>query len=810
MKISLNWIKEFVDIPAKYTARRLAELLTLRTCEVEGFEDEAAKFANMVVGRAEKIRAHPNADKLRLVDTDIGGRTVQIACGGENLYNGMLTAVALPGAMVKWHGENRFTELKTARIRGEESCGMICAEEEIGLPVLTPQKGIAIADLSYFFKSYGKPAAKPGTPLAAALGLDDVIFEIDNKSLTHRPDLWGHYGMAREFAAFLGKKLRPFVTRNTIVKTGDKVNVKIEKPEICARFLSAIITGIKTEESPMWLKNRLQAVGMRPVNNIVDATNYVMLELGHPLHAFDRRAVANDTFAIRFARKGEILETLDHKKRALSQEDALVTNGEKALGLAGVMGGLNSEISPRTTEIIIEAARWNPLLIRKTASRHFLRSDAAQRFEKALDPEITGMAFRRVCELILKLCPSAHLSGPVTDIYPKRAKSQSIPLSIETLNRKIGIQIKKNEIIKHLRALEFSVKKAAKGALKIEVPTHRALHDISMEDDLVEEVARMHGYENIKPQLPELPIKLPIENIERRRKHASREILSHILGMNEANLYSFYGNAEIRKCMLPEGAHIKIDNPITEDQTHLRISLMPNLLKAADVNIRSAKIVKLYEIGRTYMHGENYFPLEEKFIAGLIMRPESKREIFYDALGTLRAFLKQSGAPEFRVEEIASAPPYAHPAKCAAIMCDGKEIAAVYELHPQVLKNFDIKCATAGFEINFTRLAALGRKEYAFRPIPRFPDMEIDVSVLVPKKTQVREITEIIRAANQPHVSGIELHDVFENASFGANKKSFTLRITLQSPDRTLTDEEMKQTQEVIYKVLRDSGFVIR
>lgn len=811
MKVSLNWIKEFMDIPPKYSAAQLAELLTLRTCEVEAHEDEALKFANMVIGKVLAIRPHRNADKLRLVDTDIGGKTVQIVCGGENLEAGMLIAVALPGALVKWHGEGELVELKEAKIRGEASYGMICAEEEIGLAPLTPRNGITIANLVCHGVAQ---EGKPGIPLAKGLGLNDVIFDIDNKSLTHRPDLWGHYGMAREFAAFLGKKLKPFVARNPVVEKGPKVKIEMQKREIAARFLSTIITGIKIEPSLAWMQTRLRAIGMRPVNNIVDVTNFVMHELGHPMHAFDRRVISNDTFVIRFARENEVIETLDHKKRQLSQEDALVTNGEKALGIAGVMGGLNSEVKHDTTEIILEAAAWNPVMIRKTATRHALRSDAAQRFEKSLDPEITGIAFHRACELILKICEGAHLAGPTTDVYPDKQKIRklaAVSLNLDRVNRKIGAQISQQKAAAHLKALEFGVKRGKKGELKVTIPTFRATKDINIEDDLVEEIARMHGYEKIAPALPSLPIRLPQENRERILKHAARQIFSLGLGFIETNHYSFYGKAEIRKAALPEELHLKLDNPLTEDQTHLRISLLPNMLKSAALNLYHRKNFKLYEIGRTYIKTGEYFPREEKFIGAIVASAEKKSaELFYDALGALETFLEKFGA-KVEMVVIENPPPYAHPSVCAAAKADGQKIAAVFEIHPRILKNFGIeKTQVAAFEINFTKLVAAGREGHIYHPLPQFPGIEIDVSVLVSKKTPAKEIHELIAKCDHALIANLKLIDAFEHESFGRDKKSLTFRVLLQSPDRTLADSEMKIVQERIFSALRQSGFAIR
>jgi len=807
MKISLNWIKQFVDIPEKYSSKELAELLTLRTAEVEGYEDQQIKFANMVVGQIIKVKPHPNADKLKLVDTDIGGsEPVQVVCGGVNVADGMFVPVALPGAVVNWHGAGETVELKETKIRGEKSFGMICAGEEIGLPKSPPEY---ITDLSELRTKMGLKKSKPGTPLATALNLNDVVLEVENKSLTHRPDLWGHYGMAREFAAFLGLKLKPLNPKVVFPKTGPKIKIDV-KPTVASRFLSVIIGGIKVEASPAWLQDKLTAVGMRPVNNIVDITNYVMLELGHPMHAFDRAVVKSDCFVIRFAHEGETITTIDHKKRILAKEDALVTNGETALAIAGVMGGANSEITSKTTEIVLEVATWNPIMIRKTEQRHNLRSDAAQRFEKSLDPEIAGIAFARACELIMQICTGAKFLGPATDEYSEKPKKITVTLDVEKTTSKIGAKISEKDICKYLEALEFKVTKATKGKLKVTVPSFRATKDVNIEDDLVEEVARMYGYEKITPVLPELPIALPMENRERILKHKLRQIMSFGLGFNEVMHYSFYGKPEIRKAMLPENLHVQIENPLTEDQTHLRISLLPHILKSVALNLYNREEFKLYEVGRTYVKAGEFFPREEKFVCGVVVKKNpSDKEVFYEGLGALQSFLEQFGV-KARIEEAANPPPYAHPTKCAVVKVGDVEVAVVYEVHPQVLRNFSIEAAIVAFEINFTALVASNQSEKTYVQLPRFPGIEIDVSVLVNKKTTVREIQNLIKTGSSGLVVNVSLIDIFENKSLGEDKKSFTFRILLQSPDRTLTDVEMKQAQEKIFGNLRGAGFVIR
>ncbi len=816
MKISLNWIRQFVDIPTSLSAHQLAELLTLRTCEVEGFEDQRLKFANMVVGVVKAVRPHPNAYKLCLIDTDIGGQVGQIVCAGQNVKPEMYVAVALPGAVVHWHGEAEAVELKETKIRGEKSVGMICAEEEIGLTVFTPQEGIAIADLAYAWRAMGTKPAAAGTPLSDALLLNDVIFEIDNKSLTNRPDLWGHYGMAREFAAFLGKKLKSLEDRLKIPRAGERVTIEITSKELCSRFQSVIISDVKVERSPAWLAQKLEAVGMRPINNIVDITNYVMLELGHPLHAFDRNVVGNDHFVIRAARQGERMKTLDGKDRVLLPEDTLVTNGDTPLALAGVMGGEHSGISLNTTEIILEVATWNPILVRKTAQRHVLRTDAAQRFEKSLDPETAIYTFMRACQLITEICPGAKLAGPTTDVFPSPPKPMQVVLNVENTQKKIGAPIPAKEMAMHLTSLGFGVKAAGKDSLKVTVPSFRATKDINIEEDLVEEVARMHGYEKIALLLPELPISLPHENHERELEHRIRKILSLGLGMSETLHYSFYGTPEISKCMLLEAAHVKIKNPLTADQTHMRVSLIPTMLKSVAHNLTTCSAFTLYEIGRSYIKTNDFMPREEKFIAAVTVHPMNKKEIFYDALGQLETCLRNLGIHTFtRAATATTEPrlgvaPYAHPSKCVAIMVKGQEIAIAYELHPEVLKKNDIASVCAAFEVNFTKLAALPREEFAYQPLPRFPGISFDISVLVARHTAVREVSELAKKSAGELAQSVTLIDTFEGPSLGENKKSLTLRIALQSGERTLTDAEMKDSHSRVCTVLTGAGFAIR
>lgn len=944
MKLSLNWLTDFVDIPSELSPSRLAELLTLRTCEVEAVEHinynliglenivigevmefkkiegseklhvakinvgkseplqvifgsmlhmevgkkvpvalapttlptgltiqakkimgvltegmlcldqelglkkdgvsihyfpnsepgtnfvdayvqtQAEKFNKIVVAKVLSVAKHPNADRLNLVEVSIGAETRHIVCGGENLVQGMLVAVALPGAKTLDH-EGVYYEIKKATIRGVESNGMICAEEEIGLPTLTPQKGLTIADLGYILKKRKLPLVPPGTPLARALEKSDVVFEVDNKSITHRPDLWGHYGMAREFAGFLGKKLKDLKYKNNIPESGEEVHVHLSDKEIASRFLAIIIKGIRVGPSPQWLQDRLIACGMRPVNNIVDITNFVMLELGHPLHAFDRTIVENDSFEIRFAQEGEMIETLDHKKRAMTLHDALVTNGKRILGIAGVMGGLDSEITDKTTEIILEVACWNPVMIRKTSQRHGLRSEAATRFEKSLDPEYTGFAFQRACQLITKICKGSFFGGPVTDIYPLHPTLPTIQLHTAKANSMIGTQLSDKEIMSYLKGLQFVVRKFSKGILEVAIPGFRATKDIKIEEDLIEEIARAHGYEKLAAHHVKLPLKVPMQNTEREKTITARSIMSLGLGFNEALTYSFYGERELNEFLLTgselEAAHFHVQNPLSNDQTHMRISLIPNLLKAAIRNSVSNTEVKLFEIGRTYHRVHNaqesqknmFFPKEERYIGGIIVTKQG--DPFEDLLGALRTFLKRMEVPDIEIKRAPqTVAPYKHPGAHALVWSGKTMIASLYDVNPLVMKNLDAgrDVQAAAFELNFTRLANIDHGSFIYKPLPKFPGIEIDVSVLGEMHTEIAEVTAVIRKAD---VDGL-IHDIHfielyknENA-LGKDKKSMTFRILLQSPERTLIDEEMRNLQMKIFAEVEKNGWRVR
>lgn len=809
MKISLNWLREFVNIPKDIDAKKLAMLFTIRTAEVEGVENQAEDFEKIVVGQILEIHPHPNADKLRITKTSVGKLSkepLQIVCGGTNLYEGQYVAVAMVGAKVRWHGEGEPIVLEPAKIRGEESHGMICAGEEIGVEQGEGGGERPILDLSAM-----KP--EPGMGMAELLEKDDTILTVDNKSLTHRPDLWGHYGIAREVAAITNEKLKPLKISVKFPAKGEAVNVEVKNAELCPRYIGIKIDGIKVEPSPTWLQKKLRAVGYRPINNIVDITNLVMAELGQPLHAFDATKIEGG-IVVRTAKDGEKITTLDGIERKLSKEMLVIADHKKAVAIAGVMGGNNSEIDENSTSIILESANFHPSSVRKTSVKLGLRTEAVQRFEKSLDPHLAQTAAHRATELILEICPDAKIAGQQTDIQNFSDKNTAVQVDLERVFSKIGVEIPVKEVIKMLEKLEFIVSETAKKTIKVEIPTFRATKDISIEDDLVEEIARLYGYENIVPLLPELPIKLPMENRERTKKHFARQILAQGLGFDEVYNYSFYSINDIHKSLLPEELHIKVQNYLSEDQTHLRVSLMPNLLKNITNNLKHCSRFKLFEIGRTYEDLQEYFPKEEKKISGVIVQSsKDKGEVFYEAKGALEAFLKAFRIPGLEMRRGESLCTYGHPGRYAGyyLKKNGEEIARVFELHPLVAKNHDLDRAKVGiFEINFTKLMQVESKEIKYKPVAKFPGITLDISILVGKKTEIGTVHKTIQNAEKQLIKEISLFDIYEGDNIPADKKALAFSLLFQADDRTLTDEEARKILDKITGELQRIGGEIR
>lgn len=793
MFVSLDWLREFVAIPKNVNATALAQLITTRTAEIEHVIDPSKELEKIVIGKVLELSKHPDADKLTLVNVDVGeSEAIRVVCGGINLKTGMLVAVALPGAIVKWHGKE-IVEMKIAKVRGVESHGMICASEEIGLGECADGE---IMDLSYL-------KAKPGTALAQALGLD-IIFEFDNKSLTHRPDLWGHTGIAREISAITGYKFTEKKAKVTVPKAGKLPDIKVENPELCPRYMGLIIKNVKVGPSPEWLKQRLKATGHSVISNIVDVTNYVMEEVGQPLHAFDLANV-NGGIVVRNAKKNEKIITLDGEEKTLDSSMLVIADHSKALALAGVMGGEYSGIHSDTEDILLESANFEPSNVRLTSMKLGLRTDSVQRFEKSLDPKYCKRALLRAAELILELCPDAKIAGPYGDIANFETYEPEIEVDIARINKKIGVEIPASDMAKILESLEFEIIKKVTDksqSIKLKVPSFRATKDVDIEEDIVEEIARIHGYEKIPALLPDLPAKVPNENLSRKSEHLIREILAFACGMTEVYNYSFYSEKTLEKFGLPKEKHLKIQNPLSEEQSHLRVSLIPNLnacLTKAKQNEASAT---LFEIGRAYKENGSFMPEEKTALAGItgiegaagFFHLKEKLEKFFEIFGIENA--------EFITHQNTKS--YMHPHQCAEIKFRGKSIGEIFTFHPALEE------IGAAFELDFNAISSGRKTEIKYKAESKFPSIYFDISVLLDKRTQYADAEKALKKAAGPHLQKIELFDIFEGDKIPEDKKSLAFRLTLQSAEQTLTDADMNSAMQASWTALEKLGGKIR
>ncbi|MFH0854601.1 MAG: phenylalanine--tRNA ligase subunit beta [bacterium] len=829
MKISLNWLKQFVDMPKDITPEKLAEVLTLKTVEVEGVERQGKYLDNVVVGKIAKIEPHPNADKLKICSVDVGEKEMlQIVCGGINLRDGMFVAVAKIGAKVKWHGEEEIM-MEKVKIRGEESNGMICAVAELGLDNIIKQEHEAeILDLEKYQVSSIKH--KAGALLAEVLRFDDVVFDIDNKSITHRPDLWSHYGISREIAAIYGSKLAHGKPRQDLALKGDgaDISVDIKDNDLCPRYMALAMSGIKIASSPQWMQNRLIAVGIRPINNIVDITNFVMLELGQPMHAFDKFKVQSSKFKVglqvRRAIQGEKIKTLDKVERILDESMLVIADSEKPIAIAGVMGGANSEIDENTAEIILESANFEKINNRKTSAKLGLRTEASMRYEKGLDTNLCAEALARCVELIKDIIPNSIISSEVVDIWEGRSVPIIIEVSLDYIKKKMGIEIEAKKVAEILESLGFEVKHSVAPSIegdlvfKITVPSWRATGDISIPDDIVEEVVRIYGYNNIKPKMPEVFLDPPLENKERILERRIKNILSIGFGMAETSNYSFVNEKQLDNLGMNEKC-VKLANPLSSEHTLLRPSLIPNLLKNVKDNLRYFDEFAMFEIGSIFrdevgdiekfkvqkpvireLNGskskiQEFLPFQEKFISGIVVESGKDKIPYYNAKEIIIGLLKELNIDCLIEQSNEIEENWMHQYRKSEIKNQKSKVIIGYisELNPSVAEKIGIKNARVGiFNLSLKVLLELSGEAVKYKPLPKYPSITRDLAVIVDKKVLYKDLADFIEETDKL-ITNVELFDIFENEKLGADKKSMAFHITFQSSERTLTDGEAEK-----------------
>ena len=790
MRVSLSWLKDYVDITLP--AGELAHRLTMAGLEVETVEDRFDYLDKVVVGRITAVAPHPNADKLTVCRVDTGGQSYSVVCGAPNAAEGLVAPLALPGCELI-----DGVQIGESTIRGQVSHGMLCSAGELGLD--TDRSGLMGLDA----------ALKPGTPLNRALNLSDPVFEI---GLTpNRPDCLSILGIAREIAAFAGIFIRKpeIELPETSGDIATQTSVTIEAPEHCPRYAARLLSGITVAPSPFWLQDRLRSVGLRPINNLVDITNFVMMETGQPLHAFDFDNLEENRIVVSTASEGEAFTTLDGKERRMQGDMLMICDGRKPVGIAGVMGGLNSEIEDGTTRVLLESAYFDPISIRRTAKRLGLNTDASHRFERGVDPHGTLYALDRAARLMAEMGGGQMIGGTIDESYELPAPCR-LDLSVAATNRLLGTGLDAGQIGNYLRSIEFEVTEKGGDTLQVQAPSFRV--DVSRPQDLMEEVARCHGYDNIPvshPAIPSTGSKLTRLQTQRRR------IRSRMtgLGFAESVNYSFIHPASADRLQLPMDDErrraVTILNPLTEDQAVMRTSLLPGLLEAAQRNIaRQARTLKLYEIGKTFLGAEeDQLPRELEIMAGLWTGErtasgwfaKSEPCDFYDLKGTLEALLLSLNVSTAQYSSMPDADcHYTRPGATARILVNGAQIGLVGELHPKVCAAYDLKQPVFIFEIELDQLLLHVPDAIQAQPVPRFPATSRDVTLIIEKQLETQAILDDIRQLREPLVEQVKLFDLFEGRPIPQGRKSVSLRITYRSQETTLEDDAVNQLHKRI------------
>ncbi len=792
MKVSLSWLKDYVDITMD--AAELAEALTMAGLEVDSVSGRYAYLKGVIVGRIEDVQPHPNADKLRLCRVGTGADTVSVVCGAPNVEAGMLVPLAQPGAVLP-----DGLRIKKSVIRGEDSAGMLCSSAELELGA--DSSGIMSLDSS----------AAVGKTLTEALGLSDTVFELD---LTpNRPDCLSIIGIAREVAVIQNSALK--YPDFTIDDNGDRIHqltsVKIEAPDHCPRYAARLLDNVSVKTSPYWLQDRLLSVGLRPINNIVDITNFVMMETGQPLHAFDFDNLAENRIVVRLAADGEKFKTLDEKERTLESEMLMICDGGKAVGVGGVMGGLNSEIEDHTTRVLIEGAYFNPVSIRRTSKRLGLNTDASHRFERGVDPEGCVRAVNRAAKLMAEIGGGTIIDG-IIDEYPVPQTVNSVELEVERTNRLLGTQLDRNQIKNLLETIEFKVENCSNGSDRMSVTPPSFRVDVSRREDLMEEVARLSGYNNIPTTFPAMPAEGRPPDPRLLLRDRLKTLMSG-MGFSETIAYSFASQSSCDRLGMkdsdPRRSMIHILNPLTEEQAVMRTSLVPGILGTMHYNVaRQVKNLKIFEIGKIFLPSERQsLPREPEMLIALWTG--SRRDPswhnrdhdcdFFDIKGAAEALLQALKLEVVRYTAMSDEScEYTLPGRTARIMVSDTEIGLVGEIHPRVSDAYDLKQRAFIFELDLELISGLIPEIPTTRPIPRYPAVLRDITIIVDRSHETQTILDAVGNFREELIERVHLFDVFEGQPIPDGHKSVSFRITYRSAEKTLEDDDVNDLHKSI------------
>lgn len=790
MLVPIEWLKEYTDV--NVSAEEFCDRMIMSGSNIETVEHFGEGYEKIIVGKIVDIEKHPNADHLLVAQMDIGEEDfIQIVTGADNIFEGAYVPVILHGGKLP---DGRI--IKKGKLRGLESNGMMCSLEELGfedkvIPV-DLRDGIWILDKEYLV----------GMDIDEAINLKNTV--VDFEITPNRPDCLSMIGMARETAATFGGELKYPDTecRKEEGKAKDHIEIEIRKPELCRRYVGRVVTDVKIAPSPLWMQKRLMYAGMRPINNIVDITNYVMLEYGQPLHAFDIRELADSRIIVDTAGEGEVFTTLDGTERKLSSNMLLIRDGKRGVAIAGVMGGLNSEIKDDTTTILVESANFNGDSIRSTSKKLALRTEASARFEKGIDPNLCEAAADRVCRLIELLGAGTATKGSV-DVYPTKPESDSVNVRVDRVNAVLGIELSGKEMEEILESLEMEVTRLG-NTMKVTPPSIR--QDLQEEIDFIEEIGRLYGYDK-------LPVTLPKGNSEagksreRALKDLTRDIMTS-LGASEVQTYSFVSPKGVDNVRIAadswERNFVRLLNPLGEENSVMRTILTPNMMEVLGRNFsRNIVRVRAFEIGNTFFKNlmeEDALPDErDSMVVGCYGEGES----FFTLKGMLEelfAFLGIHGAAYVPESEYG----VYHPGRCARVMYQDTELGIMGEVHPDVTEKYGIGTRCCCCELAFDQVMKLANTERLYKPLPKYPAMSRDIALLVKEDVNVAEIESTIKEAAGKLLERVALFDVYRGKQVQEGRKSAAFNLTYRAADKTLTDEEVVKVHQKVLDALKD------
>ncbi len=793
MYISMNWISEFTDLSG-INLKELIGRFTLSTAEVEEIHEYGKNIRDVVVGKIVDISDHPSSKKLHLVKVDIGTEVVGCVCGAPNVFVGAIVPFAKLGGQV---GD---LEIKEAKIAGEISHGMCCSEKELGIS--EDHSGLMMLDDTYPL----------GTDIKSFMQLEDTVFEVDNKSLTNRPDLWGHYGIAREISVLTKRPLKPLeVIDTSVYKDLAKIDVKVENTEKCYRYSCITVSDIKEKKSPINMRIRLSYCGMRPINLLADLTNYLMMELGQPMHAFDHAKVSK----IRVKTYPETVDflTLDGTMRKVDTDTLLICDEKEPVAIAGIMGGELSEITDDTTSVLLESANFDGVSVRKSATRLGMRTDASSRYEKIIDPELTIPAIERFLKLLTEIDPGVKVTSSLTDCYVKHYDTIRIDFNKAYVDKYTGIDISSDQIEETLTALGFGVTRNA-DEFSLVVPSWRATKDVTIKADIIEEITRIYGYDNFEICSTKSFLTPIRHSVERDNEYRMKELLSERYVMNEVHSYIWYENKLNKELGIQTEPNIRIINSITAENDTIRATIIPSLLGFVAKNADNFPEMGMYEIGRVANGLREDGLCDERKRLGIVVASKklSDKEIYFKCKEIVEQLILavKNINPTFAIKEELAKYNYVHPINSASIKVKDEEIGYFSVLNPRVKNKIDKKLNVAFAELDLETLEKVAAEGLRYTEVSKYPGVTIDLSLLIDKELRYEHIVSYVKEYKCDYLQNLHLVDIFEDEKLLPGKKSMTVRFDFISKERTLEGQEIQTMVDELLALFATKGIELR